>query len=553
MSVLDHNQVADLPDVDWFGSDLALRQGVARYCTSAQQDFLAACGRRLGQAQWQGLAVLAERHPPEHQPYDRLGHRVDSVSFHPAWHALLRDLRADGLMSLPYHAPGPGTWVSWAAGIYLHGQLDAASLCPTIMTTAAIPVLQQEPALFAQLQSRLFGLEHDERDLPLEQKSAMLVGMGMTEKQGGSDLRRNTTSATPLGQSGRGEPYLLTGHKWFFSSPTSDAHLVLAQTQEGFSCFYLPRWLPTGQRNAIRVLRLKDKLGNRANASAEVEFDQAWGLLVGEPGRGIPTILQMATFSRLACVVGSTAIQRQTLVQALHHARWREAFGAPLAEHALMQQVLADMALESEASTVLMLRLAHAFEHADEPLEKVWCRTLMPAAKFWICKRTVEFTGEALEVWGGNGYVENAPMARWFREAPVNSVWEGSGNVICLDVLRSLRQDPEGFEAWLAALAKGAGQQPKVMQALAALREDLSLSGPALEAAARRISQRLVLLAQAVLLLEQAPSWLAEAFIATRLQSAGAGGWVFGGGPEITQAQAILERACPAQQFVLGR
>lgn len=548
MSVFDHNQVADLPDVDWFSTDAALRLGAVRYATAAQQEFLAATGKRLGQGRWRELAVLAERHPPEHQPYDRLGNRVDVVSFHPAWHALLADLRRDGLMSLPYHALGPGAWVSWAAGIYLHGQVDAASLCPTIMTTAAIPVLQQEPALFAQLQPKLFGLEHDERDLPLEQKSAMLVGMGMTEKQGGSDLRRNTTRAEPLGTPGRGQPYALTGHKWFFSSPTSDAHLVLANTSEGLSSFYVPRWAPSGQRNAIRVLRLKDKLGNRANASAEVEFEQAWGVLVGEPGRGIPTILQMATFSRLACVVGSAAIQRQTLVQALHHARWREAFGAPLIDHALMQHLLADMALESEATTTLMLRLAHAFEQIDDPLERIWCRLLMPAAKFWICKRTVEFAGEALEVWGGNGYVETAAMARWFREAPVNSVWEGSGNVICLDVLRALRQDPEGFEAWLAALIKSAGHQPAVARAVAALRRDLNLSGSALEAAARRIAQRLVLLAQAALLLEQAPDWVAESFIATRFDSEGVGGWVFGTGPGMSQVGAMLERAWVQEQ-----
>ncbi|MCK9510907.1 MAG: acyl-CoA dehydrogenase family protein [Pigmentiphaga sp.] len=534
----------DLPAVNGFQADAALTEALARHGSPAQREFLSAYGEWLSRPENRELAVLAERRPPEFEPYDRLGERQDLVRFDAAWHQLMAALRERGLVSLPYREPGEGAWLTWAAGLYLHGQVDAASLCPTIMTTAAIPVLQQEPELFQQLQGPLYGLEYDARDLPLNEKAAMWIGMGMTEKQGGSDLRANATYAEALEQPGRGKAYRITGHKWFLSAPTADAHLVLAITDEGPSCFYVPRWRPDGVRNTIRIIRLKDKLGNRANASSEVEFDGAWGQLVGEPGRGIPTILQMATFSRLACVIGSTAILRQTLVQAIHHARDRWAFGRTLIEQPLMRQLLADMALESEAATWLMVRLARAFERAEQPGERIWCRIMMPAAKFWICKRAVEFSGEALEVWGGNGYVETGPMARWFREAPVNSVWEGSGNVICLDVLRAIRRDPDGFSAWLATLEDGSKAHPVIAQAMARLRADLALPAEVLEAAARRVTQRLVLVAQAVLLLEQAPAIVAEGFIATRF--AEGAGWVFGAGPEITAADAILERAWPA-------
>lgn len=539
-SIFPGNLVPDLPDYNLFAVDVVLREAVLRHASAAQQRFLSDYGDWLGRQQTRELAARADRQPPRHEAYDRLGQRVDRVEFGPDWHRLMAGLREHGLVSLPYHAPTDGAWLTWAAGLYLHGQVDAASLCPTIMTTAAIPVLQQEPAVFAGLQEALFSTVYDDRDVPLGQKASMLVGMGMTEKQGGTDLRAITTRAEPLAEPGRGQAYHLTGHKWFFSSPTSDAHLVLAQTPEGPSCFFVPRWHPAGVRNGIRLVRLKDKLGNRANASGEVEFDQAWGLLVGEPGRGIPTLLQMATFSRLACVIGSTAIQRQTLLQAVHHARWRHVGGRPLIEQPLMTQVLADMALESEAATALMLRLALAFEQAEQPVERVWCRVIMPAAKFWICKRTVELAGEALEVWGGNGYVETGPMARWFREAPVNSVWEGSGNVMCLDVLRALRQDPEGFEHWLDGLAHLGRERPLFAEAMAALRAELMRPAEALETAARRLVQHLVLVAQAALLLEHAPADVAEGFLWSRFD--GAAGRVFGAGPALPQAGRILAR-----------
>ncbi len=540
-----NNQVGDLPEVNSLQADAALSAATACWASQGQQQALHRQAQWLAQPATRALAADADRQPPEHQPYNRLGERIDAVHFAPAWHELMAGLRQRELISLPYSRPEPGSWLSWAAGLYLHGQVDAATLCPSIMTTAAIPVLQQEPALFEQVRAGLYSTEYDGSDQPMSGKRSLMIGMGMTEKQGGSDLRANTTRAEPEGAPGRGNDYRLTGHKWFYSAPTSDAHLVLAQTDDGPSCFFVPRWRPDGTRNAIRLLRLKDKLGNRANASSEVEFHDAWGVLVGEPGRGIPTILQMATFSRLACVIGSTAILRQTLVQAIHYARHRQAFGRTLVAQPLMRQVLADMALESEAATWLMVRLARAFEHDDSPAERVYTRVLMPAAKFWICKRAVEFAGEALEVWGGNGYVETGPMARWFREAPVNSVWEGSGNVICLDILRALGRDPDSVLAWLDAQAALANDSPALRQAIDALRATLLGPEHLLEPSARRIARQLVWIAQASLLRDHAPADVAEAFVATRLH--GGGGWVLGDGAPLEAGVAgkLIDRAWP--------
>src|SRR5690606_17129123 len=379
--------------------------------------------------------------------------------------------------------------------------LPCSTLFPyTTLFRSSVSVLAQEPELFDSLRDKLYSTEYDPRDLPIPQKKSILVGMGMTEKQGGSDLRANSTQAYPLGAEGRGQAYTLVGHKWFFSAPMCDAHLVLARTDAGPSCLFVPRWKPDGTRNAILIQRLKDKVGNRSNSSSEVEFQDAWGIMVGEEGRGIPTIIGMATFSRLACIIGSSALTRQAVVQALHYARHREAFGERLIDQPLMRNVLCDMALESEAATLLMFRLADAFEHADDPLQQAWCRILMPAAKFWICKRAVELTGEAMEVFGGNGYVETGPMGRLFREAPVNSIWEGSGNVMCLDVLRAMGREPESAKRLLDALAEAGKGDPAIARVVQSLVDDLGLPRAELEFRARSIAQRLVLVAQAGLL-----------------------------------------------------
>ncbi|UIN22328.1 isovaleryl-CoA dehydrogenase [Herbaspirillum frisingense] len=541
------NQVPDLHDYNLYRSDAALVDAVQREGAHWHDCTLASQGEALGSAEMMQLAELANRHTPVLQTHDRTGHRIDVVEFHPAWHTLLEQLRRAGLHALPWMQPGDGAHAARAAGYFLHAQIEAGSLCPTTMTFAAIPVLQQEPALFEQLRTRLFSREHDARDLPITHKRSILIGMGMTEKQGGSDVRSNTAIAMPADplNDGRGTAYLLSGHKWFFSAPMCDAHLMLARTENGLSCFFVPRWLPDGTRNPILLQRLKDKLGNRSNSSSEVEFEEAMGIMVGADGRGITTIIEMANHTRLDCVIGSAALMRQALVQAIHHARHRSAFGRLLAEQPLMRNVLCDLALESEAATMLMLRLAHAFDAPDDPLQRAWKRIVTPAAKFWICKRALEFTGECMEVWGGNGYVETGPMARLYREAPVNSIWEGSGNVMCLDVLRAIGRETQGFQLLLQELEDAGGAHDSLAQRVSTLKQMLQAPEEEREACARRLVQQLVLALQGMLMLRHAPAGSAEAFLASRGE--GDGGRVYGtlAGHSLPAQQAILQRAWP--------
>ena len=468
-------------------------------------------GAELGSAETAQLAREANRQGPQLRQLDARGRRIDLVDFHPSWHALLAMYRRQGLVADVFATDTPGRWAAFAAGAYLHGQVEAGSLCPATMTQAAIPVLARQPALFTPLRDRLFARVHDPRDAPISDKASIWVGMGMTEKQGGSDLRRVATTATVQADGS----YAITGHKWFFSAPTSDAHLVLARTDAGPTCFWLPRYTPDGARNAVQVLRLKDKLGNRSNGSSEVAFDGAWAQRVGAEGRGIPTLIEMAGYTRLNCVIGSAALLRAGLVQALHNARERHAFGRALAEQPLMQTVLADLALESEAALRLMLRLAQGFERG----EPTWQRLMTPAAKLWVCKRAVECTGEAMELLGGNGYVEDGVLARLYREAPVNSIWEGSGNVMALDVLRAIAREPDVALALLAGFA--ASPDAPVQAEARALRQLITGDPAALEAQARRVAQGLVLCAQAVLMREQSSTLAADAFITTRLQGDG--------------------------------
>jgi len=542
------NQFGELADYDLLATDPALREALARADAGWAAPMLGDYAARMGDATTYAHAADANRHTPELQAFDSRGRRLDAVQFHPGWHALMAMYRQAGLISLPFDSDQPGRWSAWAAGFYLHGQVEQGTLCPATMTTAAIPLLQREPALWAQLQGKLLSQDYDERDLPVTQKRSMWVGMGMTEKQGGSDVRANTTQAVPVGAGGRGGEYLLTGHKWFFSAPMCDAHLVVAQTPSaGPACFYVPRWRPDGSKNALHIQRLKDKLGNRSNSSSEVEFDGAWGILMGEEGRGIPTIIEMATLTRLNCVIGSAAIIRQALVQAIAYTRQREAFGRVLIEQPLMQTVLADMALESEAALAIAMRLALAYEREasgqSTPVERAYKRILTPAAKFWVCKRAVELTGEAMEVFGGNGYVEEGVMARLFREAPVNSIWEGSGNVMCLDVLRALAREPEAAAALLADLAPAAQGEPRLATALLTLGRDLATPGALNEAGARAVAQRLVLLVQACLLHQQAPAFVADAFFATRFAEPHWGRVVGAMDTRGMDVAALLERA----------
>ena len=541
------NQVPDLAYYNLFDSDPALRAALDRVGGGWHSDALSRYGARLGEREVQAWAADANRLTPELHTHSRIGERIDQVQFHPAWHNLLALLRSQQLQALPFAQPRAGAWGARAAGYFLQAQVESGSLCPTTMTFASIPVMRHEPALFRDLEARLFSTEHDARDLPWRDKSAVMIGMGMTEKQGGSDVRANTTVATPLRGEGRGAEYALIGHKWFFSAPMCDAHLVVARmgAADGpLSCFFVPRYRDDGSKNPILIQRLKDKLGNRSNSSSEVEFRGATGILIGEEGRGIPTIIEMATNTRLDCVIGSAALLRAALVQALHHARHRMAFGRLLADQPLMRNVLADLALESAAATQMMMALANAFEHADDdPLAAAWKRVMTPAAKFWICKRALEATGEAMEVWGGNGYVETGPMARLYREAPVNSIWEGSGNVMCLDVLRAIEREGDGFLMLLDELETVAAHHPALHALVATLRHDLTTPPEQREMLARRFAQKLVLATQGVLMLQHAPQAIADAFIASRIDAQC--GRVYGTLTSAALKQTILERAWP--------
>lgn len=539
------NQFDELSDYNLYTSDQALQDGVQRAGATWFSAMLDACGARIGSAASYRLADEANRYPPELKTFDRRGRRVDQVEFHPSWHALMRMYREPGLVSLAFAEDRPGRWVAATVGFYLHAQLEAGIMCPASMTQASIPLLQKEPALWAELRDKLYSPEYDARDLPLAQKSSIWIGMGMTEKQGGSDVRANTTQATAVSSGGRGGEYLLRGHKWFFSAPMCDAHLVVARSNAGYSCFYVPRWRPDGTKNPVQIQRLKSKLGNRSNASSEVEFHDAWGIMMGEEGRGIPTIIEMATYTRLSCITGSAALIRQCLVQAIAYTRQRQAFGRHLVDQPLMRGVLADMVLESEAAAVLMLRLAQAFEDADTPAQRAWKRIVTPAAKFWICKRAVEVSGEAIEVFGGNGYVEEGPLARLYREAPLNSIWEGSGNVMCLDVIRAIGKEPEALHALLAELSDAAGDDAHIRNELQALCDMLSQPPELLEALGRSIAQRLILIAQAALLRLHAPAAVAEGFIATRFHTTW--GRVVGAiDARQLDIDALLARAYPA-------
>src|SRR5690554_4906325 len=504
------NQVPELVDYNLYAADTVLQEAVAREGADAATQALSDFGCELGQAHIIALAQQVDRHPHEARPFDRQGRRIDSVEFHPGWHEFLRMGVRQGL-----HQPAA---VARAAAFMLHGQIEAGSLCPLTMTSASIPILARE-AWFTDMAQSLGSLEYDPRDIPVAAKQGMLIGMGLTEKQGGSDLRRNTTLAAPV-EGGEGWCRLV-GHKWFFSVPTADAHLVLALLDGMPTCFYVPRRLPDGSRNAIRLMQLKDKLGNRSNASAEVEFQDALGRVVGEPGRGIATLVEMAGYTRLDCVLGSTALMRAALVQAMHHAQHRVAFGRPLLQQPLMRTVLVDLALEVEAAVTLSTHLARAVAagEAGSPLERALARIVTPAAKFWVCKRAIPVVAEALEVLGGNGYVETHVLPRLYREAPVNSVWEGSGNVMCLDVLRAAQRHP----VWVQALAEQLREQfhgdSRLISRLDALQAQMLRPGPELEAVARNVAGMLVLLIQAGLLREHAPQEVAEAFIASRLNS----------------------------------
>jgi putative acyl-CoA dehydrogenase len=529
------NQVPPLVGHDPIAGDRVLAGACLRYADEATLDSLADLGHLAGSEQAQEWGRLANENPPRLRTHDRYGHRVDEVEFHPAWHDLMRTAVGQGLAGVPWRAAAAGdrhAHVRRAVGYLGWTQVEMGHGCPVTMTYAAVPALRRCPELAAVLEPGLTSRSYAAGLTDPAGKPGLVAGMGMTEKQGGSDVRTNTTRAVPRGDGS----WALTGHKWFTSAPMSDLFLVLAQSDDGLSCFLVPRVLPGGERNVFRLQRLKDKLGDRSNASSEVEFDGTTGWLVGEPGRGLRTILEMVTTTRLDCVLGSAATVRAALSQAVHHARHRWAFGARLADQPLMQNVLADLAVESEAATVLGVRLAAA----QDAGESDFLRLAGAVAKFWVCKRTPIAVAEALEVLGGNGYVEESGMPRLYRQAPLNSIWEGSGNVMALDVLRALSRDSAALAAVTAELETARGADPRFDAAVARLAAELA-DPEQLPLRARRVAGRLALCLQAALLLQSAPAAVADAFCATRLD--GDWGAVLGTLPPGTPVGEIVDRA----------
>ncbi|MCD7440692.1 DNA alkylation response protein [Streptomyces lincolnensis] len=519
--------------------DTALLEGLRREGAGWAEQDIRRLGRVAGSAEAQKWADLANRHEPELRTHDRYGNRVDEVDFHPSWHHLMRVAVTEGLAGAPWADESAGAHVARTAGGLVWGHTDAGHGCPTSMTYAAIPALRKEPELAKVYEPLLTGREYDPVLRVPTEKRGLLAGMGMTEKQGGSDVRTNTTSATPTAESG---VYTLRGHKWFTSAPMCDVFLVLAQAPGGLSCFLVPRVLPDGGRNPFRIQRLKDKLGNRSNASSEPEFDGTVAWLVGPEGQGVKTIIEMVNCTRLDCVMMSATLMRKTLVEAGHHVRHRGAFGARLLDQPLMRNVLADLALESEAATTLTLRLAGAADRAvrGDSREAAFRRIATAVGKYWVTKRGPAFTAEALECLGGNGYVEDSGMPRHYREAPLLSIWEGSGNVNALDVLRALRRESGAAEALFGELALAEGADARLDAAVTRLEGQLT---GASESGARRLVELMALTLQAALLVRHAPPAVADAFCATRL--GGDWGHSFGTLPDAADLDAILLRALP--------
>jgi putative acyl-CoA dehydrogenase len=529
------NHPDDLVDYNLFASNAALVDAAER--EGAAAPYLQELGERFGTRRLFELGDAANRNPPVLKAFDRFGQRRDEVEFHPAWHELMRLQIAAGLLTSPWAEPTPTAHVTRAAAYMLWAEIENGTQCPATMTYGAVPALARQSGDFADWMPKLLSREYDGRLLPIVQKQGALMGMGMTEKQGGSDVRSNSTRAERAGPGGVGGEYRLCGHKWFFSAPMCDAFLVLAQAPGGLSCFFVPRVLPDGTRNPLCIQRLKDKLGNRSNASSEVEFDGTHGLLVGEEGRGIPTILEMGVFTRLDCAIASAGIMRQCVSQAIHHARHRSAFGKLLIDQPLMRNVLADLAVECEAAIALAIRLAHAFDSREDP-ESALRRVLTPVAKYWICKRGPAVGTESMEVLGGNGYVEEGPIARRYRELPLNSIWEGSGNIMCLDVMRALAREPRALESLATLWKDSGGRDPRFDRYSARLLDGLR-GGDISEANARALTERIALATQGAILLQGRSSVAAEAFLSSRIATGAPG--AFGVLP-VASCRELIER-----------
>jgi len=539
------NQPSPLVDYNVFEADRPLVEAVRREGAEWAEQRISAVGEYAGSEHAQDLGRLANENGPRLRTHDRYGHRVDEAEFHPAWHELLGKSVEFELHSSPWKDPQPGAHVARGAAFMCMSQAEAGVGCPISMTYSVIPALRTQPELAAEWEPRILSSAYDPRNAPAPAKAGALAGMGMTEKQGGTDVRANTTVARPVNGGGPGAEYELSGHKWFMSAPMCDAFLVLAQADGGISCFLFPRWTPDGARNRFRLQRLKDKLGNRSNASSEIEFDSASAWLVGEEGAGVRTIIEMVNHTRLDCVLGGATGMRAGVAQAIHHASQRSVFGRELSEQPLMRNVLADLCVESEAATISALRLARAYDEAiagDEEAANLK-RIANAVLKYWICKRAPMHAGEALECLGGNGYVEESGMPRLFRESPLNSIWEGSGNVQCLDVLRAMIKSPAALEAFFAEVQEGAVSEPRLDAYAASLRDEIPGDVETIELRARRLVERMALALQASLLVRYGDEAVADAFCASRLS--GDWGQAFGTLPAGLDFGRIIERHRP--------
>jgi putative acyl-CoA dehydrogenase len=543
------NQSRPLQDYNAYDTDTALRDAVRRHGAAWAETSLSAHGAVTGSAAVIDWGFLANEFKPQFASHDRQGYRVDEVRYHDAYHRLMRlALEEAGLHSTPWTEPGPGAHVMRAARYYLQGQVESGHGCPVTMTFASVPTLRLTPIIAEAWLPKVLARGYDPRNIPHTEKQALTVGMGMTEKQGGSDVRANTTTAHALGSGGPGEAYELVGHKWFTSAPMCDAFLVLAQAPGGLSCFLVPRWREDGSKNPLQVQRLKNKMGNVANASSEIELRGALGWMVGEEGRGVPAIIEMVAMTRFDCMIGSTAGQRQATAQAVNHALTRSAFGKRLVDQPLMRNVLADLHLEVEGSLAITMRMAEALDRslapADDAQEKLLLRLGLPVGKYWICKRTPFHAYEAMECLGGNGVTEDFILARLYRDAPINAIWEGSGNVQALDMLRALGRSPEVLDAWYAELDKTRAESAVLDAAVLAVQRAL-LDADQVEYRARRTVDQLALTMQASLLLQAGNHAVADAFIASRLAQSGERN--FGTLPRGIDIDMILRRANPLQ------
>lgn len=541
------NQPPPLEDYNLYLQDQALREAVAREGAGWAEDDLNAFGSLTGSREMIELGFQANENKPVLYTHNNYGHRIDEVRFHPAYHRLMQISVENGLHASHWSDPKAGAQVARAAKFYMQSQVDAAHCCPVTMTSAAIPALLQQPELAEQWNPRILARHYDYRDIPIERKQGITIGMAMTEKQGGSDVRANTLRAYPLGSGGPGQAYELVGHKYFVSAPMSDAFLVLAQAPSGLSCFLLPRWCPDGSKNPLQIQRLKNKMGNVGNASCETELRGAYAVMVGGEGRGVATILKMVTMTRFDCMIGSSAGMRQAVAQASHHCAHRAAFGKRLSEQPLMQNVLTDLIIEHEAALVLTMRIARALDRsAQSNSEQLLVRIGTAVGKYWICKRTPGHAYEAMECIGGSGVMEDCIMPRLFRESPVNSIWEGSGNVQCLDMLRAMSRNRGSAETFMAEVQEAAGTDKRLDQYVAQLGREFTDHAD-IEYRARGVVEKMALALQGSLLVRYGNPAVADAFCASRLAEKGSG-LAYGNLPRAVDCAAIIKRATPVRE-----